>query len=199
MTSGTAYETLRPARDEDREAVLGVLTEAFMADPVVCWLFPDESERRRLQPYFYGPLLTHPAAEAHLVGENEGAAVWLTLAEGESPYPEAPNEPDADVESVFGENGVRLLALGQLLARRHPQEAHLYLPCMGVVPAKQGNGFGSALLRHRVDGLGTYLEASSSRARARYLRHGFTDLGEPVSVPDGPPLWPMWRENGAVR
>jgi GNAT superfamily N-acetyltransferase len=178
--------------------VLGVLTEAFMADPVVSWLFPDEHERRRLQPYFFGPLLTHPAAEAYLVGERGGAAVWLSLAAGESPYPEPPAEPEADLRGVFGENGARLLALGQLLARHRPPEAHLFLPCMGVVAARQGNGFGSALLRHRLDradadGLGTYLEASSPRSRALYVRHGFADLGEPVHVPDGPPLWPMWR------
>lgn len=183
------YETL----GADRRAVLDVLTEAFMDDPVVSWLFPDEGERRRLQPYFYEPLLTHPAAETYLAGQRAAAAVWLSLAAGRTPY-ESPGTP-----TVFGENGARLMAVGQLLAQRHPyDEAHLYLPCMGVVPAAQGNGLGSALLRDRLDradaeGLGTYLEASSPRGRALYLRHGFTDLGEPVRVPDGPPLWPMWR------
>jgi GNAT superfamily N-acetyltransferase len=207
----TAYETLRPA-GEDREAVPGVLTEAFMDDPVVCWLFPDEGERRRLQPYFHGPLLTHPAAEAYLIGEHDGAAIWLSLAAGQQPYEEPPAEPGTDLPTVFGENGARLLSLGRLLAQRHPHgEAHLYLPCMGVLAARRGNGLGSALLRGRLeradaDGLGTYLEASSPRSRALYARHGFVDLGEPVRVPDGPPLWPMWRtphgstqRNGALR
>jgi GNAT superfamily N-acetyltransferase len=189
MTTGTVYETL----GTDRRVVSDVLTEAFMTDPVVSWLFPDEGERRRLQPYFYEPLLTHPAAETYLAGERAGAAVWLSLAAGQTPY-EAAGMP-----TVFGENGVRLMAVGQLLAQRHPWgEAHLYLPCMGVVSAAQGKGLGSVLLRDRLDradaeGLGTYLEASSPRSRALYLRHGFTDHGEPVRVPDGPQLWPMWR------
>jgi GNAT superfamily N-acetyltransferase len=69
---------------------------------------------------------------------------------------------------------------------------------MGVVGGRQGAGLGSALLRHRLaradaDGLPAYLEASSPRSRALYLRHGFEDLGEPVRVADSPPLYPMWR------
>lgn len=195
MTTGTVYPTL----GADRRAVVDVLTEAFMDDPVVSWLFPDEGERRRLQPYFYEPMLTH--AETYLAGERDGAAVWLSLAAGQTPY-EAPESP-----TDFGAHGARLMAVGQLLAQRHPySEAHLYLPCMGVVPAARGNGLGSALLRDRLEradaeGLGTYLEASSPRSRDLYLRHGFTDAGEPVRVPDGPTLWPMWRPatNGANR
>jgi hypothetical protein len=58
-----------------------------------------------------------------------------------------------------------------------------------VVGARQGTDLGSAMLRHRLaradtDGLPTYLEASSPRGRALYLRHGFADLGEPVRVAD---------------
>lgn len=179
--------------------MLEVLTGAFAADPVVGWLFPDEGDRRRLQPHFYRPLLAHPAAEAYLIGRNEGAAVWLSLAAGQPLYGEPPAGPGTEPVPTFGENGARLSTIARLLEDRHPRdEAHLYLACMGVVPARQGSGLGSALLCDRLDradteGLGTYLEAGSPRSRALYLRHGFTDLGEPVHLPDGPPLWPMWR------
>jgi GNAT superfamily N-acetyltransferase len=173
-----------PYAADDQQAVLDVLTEAFMADPVVCWLYPEAGDRRHRQADFYRALLTHPAAETYLVGRREGASVWLTLAEGESLHAE--------------ESGTRLQKLGQALGLRHPDhEAHLYLPCMGAI--RQGAGLGTAMLRHRLaradaDGLAAYLEASSPRSRALYLRHGFADLGEPVRVADSPPLWPMWRE-----
>ncbi|WP_170191790.1 GNAT family N-acetyltransferase [Saccharothrix syringae] len=193
MNLGTMYDTPRPVGGPDRRAVLEVLTGAFMADPVVSWLFPDEDERRRLQPRFYESLLAHPAAEAYLVGGQDGASVWLSPAAGEPPH----GEPGEDPREVFGGNAARLLTLGRLLAHRHPRdEAHLYLACMGVAPARQGSGIGSALLRDRLDraeGLGVYLEAGSPRSRALYARHGFTDLGEPVDLPGGPRLWPMWR------
>ncbi|NUR87014.1 MAG: GNAT family N-acetyltransferase [Nonomuraea sp.] len=193
MTLDTPYASVRQADDADKQAVLDVLTEAFMNDPVVCWLFPEAGERGHLQSHFYRPLLAHPAGEAYLVGRREGASVWLALAAGQAPHAEA------DSNSVFGENGARLRALGQVLGQRHPdREPHLYLPCMGVVGGRQGAGLGSAMLRHRLaradaDGLAAYLEASSPRSRALYLRHGFEDLGEPVHVADSPPLWPMWR------
>ncbi|SEP49011.1 GNAT family N-acetyltransferase [Amycolatopsis saalfeldensis] len=178
----------------DRQAVSDVLTEAFTDDPVASWLFPDATERGRLQSSFYRQLLDSAAAEAYLLGRGEGAAVWLSLAAGQALQEDAPSP-------VFGENGERLAILGRALAERHPRrEPHLYLSCMGVARGRQGAGLGSLLLRHglaRADavGLAVYLEASSPRSRALYLRHGFTDLGEPVRVADSPPLWPMTRAN----
>ena len=84
------------------------------------------------------------------------------------------------------------------LEANHPHERHWYLPFIGVRPDRQGNGIGSALLAHmeaRLDaeGLPAYLEASSERNRALYVRHGFDVTGE-VRLPDGPPMWLMWRE-----
>ncbi|MGN9786403.1 GNAT family N-acetyltransferase [Nonomuraea sp. ZG12] len=194
MALDTPYAPVRQASDADRQAVLDVLTEAFMNDPLTCWLFPEAADRGRLQAQFYRPLLAHPAAEAYLTDGHEGASVWLALAAGQPAHDERPAS-DAD----FGEHGERLQTLGQALAHRHPdREPHLYLPCMGVVGGRQGAGLGSAMLRHRLaradtDGLPAYLEASSPRSRALYLRHGFENLGEPVRVADSPPLWPMWR------
>jgi len=167
--------------------VPAVLTEAFVDDPVVRWLSPEPDDRRRLQPHFYRALLTHPSAEAYLAGDRAGAAIWLTLT----------TAPAADEGGPDTAPGRRLRALGEALRLRHPDgEPHLYLPCVGVVAAHRGTGLGSAMLRHRLaraDGLPAYLEASSARSRALYLRHGFEDLGAPVRVADSPPLWPMWH------
>jgi ribosomal protein S18 acetylase RimI-like enzyme len=199
MTADTPYGSVRRADAADRQTVLDVLTKAFMDDPVACWLFPEVGRRGRLQAHYYRPLLTHPAAEAYLAGRREGTSIWLTLAAGQTLYEERPDAPEAGQWAVFGENGARLLALGQALAPRHPdREPHLYLPCMGVLGGRQGAGLGSAMLRHRLeradaDGLAAYLEASSPRSRALYRRHGFEDLGQPVRVADSPLLWPMWR------
>ncbi|MFD9948318.1 GNAT family N-acetyltransferase [Nonomuraea sp. NPDC059023] len=182
MTLDTPYADVRRAEEADRRAVLDVLTEAFLNDPLVRWLGPPES----VQEHYYRHLLTRPMAEAYLAGGRAGAAIWLTLPAGHTPE----EEPGG---------GERLRALGEALAPRHPnRERHLYLPCMGVVTGRQGAGLGSAMLRHRLeradaDALPAYLEASSARSRALYRRHGFEDLGEPVHVAGSPPLWPMWR------
>ena len=67
-----------------------------------------------------------------------------------------------------------------------------------MVPAWQGKGLGTALLRDRfrhldVVGLPAYLESSSPRSAALYEREGFRRTA-PFSLPDnGPSLFPMWR------
>lgn len=202
MTVNTPYAPPRQATAADRSTVLDVLTAAFMGDPLTCWLFPEVGARRRLQSHFYRPHLGHPAAEAYLIGQHDGAALWRTVAAGQAAHDDpAPSAAGTDAE--FGKDTARLRALGEALAPRHPvSEPHLYLLCMGVVSGRQGAGLGSAMLRHRLrradaDGLAAYLEASSPRSRALYRRHGFEDLGEPVQVADSPLLWPMWRESPA--
>lgn len=197
MTVNTPYATIRPATGVDRRALLDVLTEAFVDDPLVAWLFPAAEERGRLQAQYYRSLLLDPAAEAYMIGNREGAAVWQVL-QARATSEEQPDVPQTGQASGFGASGARLQALGQALAQRHPDEPHLYLAVMGVVGGRQGAGLGTAMLRHRLEradaaGLGTYLEASSPRSRALYLRYGFEDLGEPVRVDDSPLLWPMWR------
>jgi GNAT superfamily N-acetyltransferase len=73
-----------------------------------------------------------------------------------------------------------------------------------VAPARQRCGLGSALLAWQHEeldrtGAAAYLEATSGAARRLYLRHGYRDRNPPIDLPDGPRMWPMWREPGAVR
>jgi GNAT superfamily N-acetyltransferase len=180
------------AAPTDHDTVVAILANAFTDDPVVTWLFPDPASRTRLQTeLYYGPLLTHPAVETDLVAPDAGAAIWLRLATGQPAYGGQPTEVPATAH--------RLQSLGEALAQRHPyDQPYLYLPCMGVAAAHRGTGIGSTMLRDRLRyadslGIGTYLEASSPRSRALYLRHGFRDQGSPVHVADSPTLWPMWR------
>jgi GNAT superfamily N-acetyltransferase len=96
---------------------------------------------------------------------------------------------------VFGRRTPLALALITRLEGRHIREPHVYVAYVGVAPAGQGRGIGSALLRRVLDrcdadGLPAYLEASSPRNRALYERHGFVTLGE-LRLRDSPPLWPM--------
>ncbi|MDX3005219.1 GNAT family N-acetyltransferase [Kribbella solani] len=177
---------IRRATPAEYETVVDVLSDAFNTDPLTTWLFPDTTNLATA--LYFHPLLTHPAAEADLTTGNTAAAIWLRLAPGQSPYGDASTLP-----------AHRLHELGRALAPRHPRDqAYLYLPCMGVTPAHRGTGLGSAMLRHRLSwadslGIGTYLEASSPRSRALYLRHGFHDHGEPIRLADSPAIWPIWR------
>ena len=90
--------------------------------------------------------------------------------------------------------------VGRLTGAVHPHDrAHEYLLMIGVSPERQGEGIGEALMRgvlERCDreGIPAYLEASSERSRGLYERLGFTFMGRTVDLPEGPPMWPMWRE-----
>lgn len=69
---------------------------------------------------------------------------------------------------------------------------------VAVAPAYQNRGYGTALLRRRHADLDTatipaYVVAISADARRHYLRHGYGDDGEPITLHDGIRLQPMWR------
>jgi ribosomal protein S18 acetylase RimI-like enzyme len=80
----------------------------------------------------------------------------------------------------------------------HPPEAHWHLPLIGVDPAHQEKGIGSALLSHILnvsDGqnVAAYLEATSPRNVPLYERHGFEAVGS-IQVADSPQIIPMLRK-----
>ena len=80
----------------------------------------------------------------------------------------------------------------------HPQEPHWHLPLIGVDPAHQGKGIGSALLSHILDvcdaqNVSAYLEATSPQNVPLYERHGFEAVGS-IQVADSPQIIPMLRK-----
>ncbi len=81
--------------------------------------------------------------------------------------------------------------------KHHPSEGHYYLEYIGVEPAKQGRGVGSAILRHLTDAadkekVGCYLENANPYNLPVYQRHGFQVVDEQEII--GVKTWFMWRE-----
>ncbi|MER6422153.1 GNAT family N-acetyltransferase [Streptomyces sp. NPDC001137] len=194
---------IRAADEGDRELVVRLLDEAFQGDPVSGWVFPGEEYRRathhRLMAAFTGIVLDEGWID--VTEDGSACALWLSVpaAEHESEQ-DAADEGPAQLRAAVDPGNERVELIARLTAEIHPAgRAHEYLWMIGVAPERQGEGIGSALVQHVLDrcdreGLPAYLEASSARSRALYERLGFQLTGRPLDLPNGPQMWPMWRE-----
>ena len=168
---------------------------AFSADPVARWIYPDPNQYLSHFPAFVarfgGRAFEH--GTAYSTPEMEGAALWL---------PPGVHSDDQALESLIQRTvdeptQGELFAVLEQMGRYHPKEDHWYLPLIGVDPARQGGGFGGALMSHALvpcdrDSMLAYLESTNRANISLYERHGFELLGK-IQVGRSPPLFPMLR------
>jgi RimJ/RimL family protein N-acetyltransferase len=201
---------IRTADEGDRELVVRLLDEAFQDDPVSGWVFPGDEYRRTTHHRLMAAFTEIVLAEGRIdVTKDESAcALWLPVPAEEHEQHEQHEDRDqhdvddgpARLRDAIDPRNERIELIGRLTAEIHPADrAHEYLWMIGVTPERQGAGIGTALVQHVLDrcdreGLPAYLEASNARSRALYERLGFELAGRPLDLPDGPRMWPMWRE-----
>ncbi|MYR62460.1 GNAT family N-acetyltransferase [Streptomyces sp. SID625] len=216
---------IRAAGEDDRGLVVRLLDESFRDDPVSSWVFPDAEYRRRTHHRLMGAFTDVVLADGRIDLTEDGAAcaLWLSMpasaddthgsagpATPDGPAPPGgsggrggePADPAVWMRETVDPANPRVEEIVRLLDARHPAgRAHEYLWMIAVAPDRQGAGLGGALVRHVLDrcdreGLPAYLEASSPRSTRLYERLGFAYTGTTVDLPDGPRMWPMWREPG---
>ena len=192
---------VRPASRSDHEAIAAALAAAFAGDPPLSFLLPDERTREPRLRRYYTALIPLYAATGSIwtAADGTGAALWIAPGL----YPPKTRESLPLVPALAGVFAPRLRrALGAQVAidRHHPHDPpHWYLDYIGVEPAGQGRGLGSALLgpmlaRCDTERRGAYLNAGSPRSRDLYLRPGFEVRSELRLPFGGPPVWRMWRD-----
>jgi ribosomal protein S18 acetylase RimI-like enzyme len=188
-------QTIKTATASDAEAVMAIVVLAFSADPAARWAYRDPQQYLTHFPSFVrvfgGNAFAHDSA--YYVDGYVGAALWLP--------PEV--HPDEETLMPLLQRTVAvslhqdLFAVFEQMGHYHPQEPHWYLPLIGVDPAHQGQGYGSALLRHALipcdrNHTCAYLESTNPKNIPLYERHGFEVLGE-IQVGTSPPIFPMLR------
>ncbi|CAM5463593.1 GNAT family N-acetyltransferase OS=Streptomyces alboniger OX=132473 GN=CP975_23945 PE=4 SV=1 [Streptomyces alboniger] len=199
---------IRRAGEGDRADVVRLLDEAFMRDPVSCWVFPGEEHRLRTHGALMGAFFDLALAEGHVDVTEDGAAaaLWWSVPAGGAAADDGQHGEDgpALLRQAVDPANERVELIGRLTDASHPADrAHQYLHMIAVRPDRQGEGLGTALVTavlERCDREGghAYLEASNVRSRDLYERLGFVFTGTPLDLPDGPRMWPMWREPRGV-
>ena len=137
----------RAATAADIGALTGVLARAFDDDPMVCWFARQDARRearaRRLFDWYLRDAIPHGLTMT--TASHDGAAIWCPPGAWQMPlWRQAALLPT--ILSITGAaNAPSRIAGVDLLSRKHPRRPHYYLAVVGVEPALQGQGLGSAL------------------------------------------------------
>lgn len=195
--AGTAA---RAATWADAEQLSATLARAFHDDPLICFILRDEASRAEKMPRLFKLLfkLGLPHGACDVTDGYEAAALWRPANAWEIPWWQYITN-GREFLGIFGFSGARrVTATMDVIEKRHPHTPHWYLQAIGTDTAKQGKGFGGVVIRRglaKADAarMPAYLESSKETNIPIYQSFGFKVTGE-INLPDGPTLWPMWRE-----
>jgi ribosomal protein S18 acetylase RimI-like enzyme len=176
-----------------------VLARAFRDDPAWTWLIPDDERRARLLPWLFRVGFEVTAADVWSTsGPVRGAARWLPPGR---PAMRVGPTLRALVATPFrlGTATTPFLAYGRSVEALRAEVApgpHWYLAGIGVDPASQRAGVGSALIAPGVEaaareGLPTVLLTNNEANLPFYERHGFVVVREDDTPRGGPHAWAM--------
>jgi GNAT superfamily N-acetyltransferase len=189
-----------PAGAADLDTLSQVIADAFHDLAPSRWLIADPAARREIFPGYFRLYAEHAMTSGvvHTTPDRATAALWIPVGEDS---PGSPADYATRLAAATDPWTGQFLAFDAALDAHHPASIpHHHLAILAVRPDRQGRGTGTALLRayheilDRDAGVPAYLEAADLRTRRIYLRHGYADHGPPIRLPDGPLMYPMWRE-----
>ncbi len=189
-------ETLKPS--EIAEASV-LLSRAYSPLPLICAALGGQSEKQRslLESGYKMNLKKGIVFSAKENGKILGVMRILEWPQCQKEYKSFRGLRLLLALLAFRRKALRIREWLSIWGKHDPNEPHLHLNVIGVLPERQGQGIGSLLLSHfcaYVDQLGqaAYLETDVPRNIRLYERFGFNVVEEaPVlSIPN----WFMWRD-----
>ncbi|RKE60233.1 N-acetyltransferase [Microbacterium sp. AG238] len=179
---------LRLAAENELDAAADALAAAFEHYPWTRHVIPDDDYAWRLRELQLVYLRhAHVHGFVALAGPADGVIAVLP--------PDASEPEPAAVDRIVQLHGDRLGRLGDSEGAS-PEPGSWRIETVGVLPARQGRGLASELIRFALAegarrGAGRFaLDTSDERNVRLYERHGFTVVSR-VDPPDGPPVWGM--------
>jgi GNAT superfamily N-acetyltransferase len=202
MSQTTGLEVVRMQRDQFA-ATRAMLTRAFLEYPLMQYVNPNRTRRQRGVATLYGAIVrdTLRHGEVHVSAGLEGARCWLPPGVGLATFVREVRSGMLGLPLGFGWAGFqRLVEFDHVQRRLHEHYAsgpHWFLATIGVDPAHQGKGVGSALMapvlaRADAQRMPCYLETHTADNVRLYERHGFRVM-EHIENPTTVPLWAMLR------
>ena len=199
-TAREAQVEARAATWADADQLAATLGRAFHDDPLMCFLMPDEPGRPQKMARLFKLLfkLGLPHGCCDVTTGCEAAALWRPPGAWHIPFHQYITN-GADFVGLFGlSGGLRVMNIMDVVEKRHAHEPHYYLQAIGTDTLKQGKGYGGVVIRRHLAvadaaRMPCYLESSKEANIAIYKSFGFEVTGE-IKIPDGPTLWPMWRD-----
>ncbi len=186
---------LRRATPDDLAPLCVTAMRAFVDDPVMRWIVPDDVDYLLPGGEIMRGAMTGwlPLEEIWCTDDVAALAVWIPPGRPKVDVvidpPMAPTPPD---------RAERFQIIGTVMEIHTPAEPHWYLQMLATHPDWQRRGLGAALMasmfeRTDAEGLPCYLETETIENVAYYRRHGFEVRSE-WDVPDGGPhMWGMLR------
>ncbi|MFC4335385.1 GNAT family N-acetyltransferase [Salininema proteolyticum] len=194
---------VRPASAGEIDAVASLFRRAAADEPSTAWVLgtPDPTPEQFDEIFPREIMEDSLEREEIWVAETPeglgGAALWFTV----DSVGEVRDEADDMCETAEALGSPVLSRLAEMMlltsAAMPEREPYLFLDLIAVDPAVRGRGLGTDLVERRLAAdphLPAYLEASSDAAVRLYERLGFLADGDPVELPGGPLLHPMWLE-----
>lgn len=207
-TSGNGDRAPIALRPDQIDHAAGVLVRAFLDDPPALFIFPDAERRRQQMPALFTEFVRDGLRDGEVLTLDPplAVAIWhppraAPPAEPEPAEAETAERPGA-VGSLSADERERLkrfLGHQQANHARLVPKPHAYLAFIGVEPAHQGHGLGSALIaptlaRFAAAGVPCYLETMTVRNVRFYERHGFRVLHESVVPGSDLHVWALRRD-----
>ena len=197
---------IRPATPADVDLIAGIMIDSFAEDPVIDYMIPAGPDRERRHRLLRAADVRWDYVRTGKVliagdgaGGGLGALLWKPAGARKPSAWEAGRSSLAFVRAVGAKRPIKLLRDLAAVEKKHPKWPHGYMGEIGVRRDAQGQGIGSALLRHALEacdatGTGAFLESSSVANLPLYRRHGFEVVEQVRLGRRGPLIWLMWRQ-----
>jgi ribosomal protein S18 acetylase RimI-like enzyme len=182
-----------------------MLARAFFDDPLSVFMLPDAAERARRLPWLFERVVRYGLlyGEVEVTPDGAGVAVWLRPGQTRITAWRMLRAGLLSAQRHLGREAlVRLTAFSRRIdavGKDLLPERHWYLWTIGVEPARQRQGIGSAVIRPglaRADaaGLPCALDTVTEADVAFYMTHGFRVTAEFDAA--GLRAWKMVRAAG---